>query len=78
MLFPFEFCLRQLACFHIHGVFFMFGYQTKRKLGASNLIDLFSCRGEKAFCSSECRQQQMLLEEGMDKFEPDDDYGICS
>lgn len=56
----------------------VFGYETKRKFGASNVIDLFSCRGEKAFCSSECRYQQILLEEGMDKLEPDDDYGTCS
>jgi len=51
-------------------------YSCKKNLGQGK--DIYMYRGEKAFCSSECRQQQMLLEEGMDKFEPDDDYGICS
>ncbi|KAE8038703.1 hypothetical protein FH972_011182 [Carpinus fangiana] len=51
-------------------------YSCKKNLGQGK--DIYMYRGEKAFCSSECRQQQMLLEEGMDKLEPDDDYGICS
>ncbi|XP_059432389.1 FCS-Like Zinc finger 8 [Corylus avellana] len=51
-------------------------YSCKKNLGQGK--DIYMYRGEKAFCSSECRQQQMLLEEGMDKLEPDDYYGICS
>lgn len=32
------------------------------------------CRGERAFCSHECRYQGMLLEEGMSKLEAEDFY----
>uniref|UniRef100_A0A2P2JBU9 Uncharacterized protein MANES_03G176900 n=1 Tax=Rhizophora mucronata TaxID=61149 RepID=A0A2P2JBU9_RHIMU len=35
-------------------------------------------RGEKAFCSRECRYQHMLLEERIDNLEPDDVYETCS
>jgi len=51
-------------------------YSCKKNLGQGK--DIYMYRGEKAFCSSECRYQQILLEEGMDKLEPDDDYGTCS
>ncbi|KAF8388080.1 hypothetical protein HHK36_026746 [Tetracentron sinense] len=34
--------------------------------------------GEKAFCSRECRYQEMMFEEGMDKSDLDDPYATCS
>jgi len=32
-------------------------------------------RGERAFCSRECRDEGMLLEEGMNKLKAGDGYG---
>ncbi|CAK7327075.1 unnamed protein product [Dovyalis caffra] len=40
--------------------------------------DIYMYREERAFCSSECRYQVMLLEEGMDEVDPNDAYGTCS
>ncbi|XP_027360338.1 FCS-Like Zinc finger 8-like [Abrus precatorius] len=34
-------------------------------------VDIYMYRGERAFCSRECRYQGMLLEEGMSKLEED-------
>lgn len=34
--------------------------------------DIYMYRGERAFCSSECRYQAMQLEEGIDGVDPDD------
>ncbi|KAF5452538.1 hypothetical protein F2P56_027520 [Juglans regia] len=46
--------------------FLSFCYSCKKNLDHGK--DIYMYRGEKSFCSSECRQQQMLLEEeGMDK-----------
>lgn len=36
--------------------------------------DIFMYRGEKAFCSSECRYQEMLFDEGMDDYSPPDPF----
>ncbi|KAJ4822241.1 hypothetical protein Tsubulata_035663 [Turnera subulata] len=55
--------------------FLSFCYACKKNIGEGK--DIFMYRGEKAFCSNECRYQEMLLEEGMDNLEPDDFYGIC-
>ncbi|KAK7308034.1 hypothetical protein VNO77_41625 [Canavalia gladiata] len=35
-------------------------------------VDIYMYRGERAFCSRECRYQGMLLEEGMSKLEAED------
>ncbi|CAN0856964.1 FCS-Like Zinc finger 8 [Linum grandiflorum] len=40
--------------------------------------DIYMYRGEKAFCSRECRYQEMLLEEGIDEMDPLDIYGTSS
>lgn len=56
--------------------FLSFCYTCKKSLGLGE--DIYMYRGEKAFCSSECRYQLMVLEEGMEKFEGDDQYGACS
>ncbi|MCL7051646.1 hypothetical protein MKW94_024260 [Papaver nudicaule] len=45
--------------------FLSFCYSCKKNLGQGN--DIFMYRGEKAFCSHECRYQEMLLDEGMEK-----------
>ncbi|CAN6439727.1 unnamed protein product [Victoria cruziana] len=45
--------------------FLSFCYACKRKLGEKD--DIFMYRGEKAFCSSECRYQEILFDEGMEK-----------
>ncbi|XP_075653990.1 FCS-Like Zinc finger 8 [Castanea sativa] len=49
--------------------FLSFCYSCKKNLGQGK--DIYMYRGEKAFCSSECRSQHMLFEEeGMDNLEP--------
>ncbi|KAJ9154291.1 hypothetical protein P3X46_027644 [Hevea brasiliensis] len=53
--------------------FLSFCYACKKNLGQGK--DIYMYRGEKAFCSRECRHQEMLLEEGIDKL---DVYGTCS
>lgn len=55
--------------------FLSFCYACKKNLGQGK--DIFMYRGEKAFCSHECRYQEMLLEEGMNNLEADDVYGTC-
>ncbi|KAE9453105.1 hypothetical protein C3L33_14980, partial [Rhododendron williamsianum] len=59
--------------------FLSFCYSCKKNLGHGK--DIYMYRGEKAFCSSECRHKEMMLEEGtgMEKMEPessDDDDDI--
>ncbi|XP_050219994.1 FCS-Like Zinc finger 8 [Mercurialis annua] len=58
--------------------FLSFCYACKKNLSQGN--DVYMYRGEKAFCSSECRYGEMLIEAGIDKldYEDDDLYGICS
>ncbi|KAL7210181.1 hypothetical protein ACSBR1_031695 [Camellia fascicularis] len=56
--------------------FLSFCYTCKKNLGQGK--DIYMYRGEKAFCSNECRYKEMMLEEEMTKLEPDDDlYGAC-
>ncbi|KAG2727594.1 hypothetical protein I3843_01G159300 [Carya illinoinensis] len=55
--------------------FLSFCYSCKKNLDQGK--DIYMYRGEKAFCSSECRHQQMVLEEGIEKLGHDDD-GTCS
>ncbi|TQD89102.1 hypothetical protein C1H46_025329 [Malus baccata] len=45
--------------------FLSFCDNCKKNLGQGK--DIFMYRGEKAFCSRECRYQEMLLEEGADR-----------
>ncbi|XP_031474243.1 FCS-Like Zinc finger 8-like [Nymphaea colorata] len=45
--------------------FLSFCYACRKKLGEKD--DIFMYRGEKAFCSSECRYQEILFDEGMEK-----------
>ncbi|KAK8556042.1 hypothetical protein V6N13_070113 [Hibiscus sabdariffa] len=40
--------------------------------------DIYIYRGEKAFCSEECRYQEMMLEEGTEKPDSDDMFGTYS
>ncbi|KAL5702256.1 hypothetical protein ACHQM5_027494 [Ranunculus cassubicifolius] len=40
-------------------------YNCKKKLGEGK--DIYMYRGEKAFCSRECRYEEMLFDEGMEK-----------
>ncbi|KAF5738646.1 hypothetical protein HS088_TW13G01547 [Tripterygium wilfordii] len=51
-------------------------YACKKNLGLGK--DIYMYRGEKAFCSLECRYQEMMLEEGLDKLADDDGYETCS
>lgn len=55
--------------------FLSFCYSCKKNLGQGR--DIYMYRGEKAFCSSECRFQEIMEEEEMGKSEPDDGYGTC-
>ncbi|KAI4317860.1 hypothetical protein L6164_025691 [Bauhinia variegata] len=50
-------------------------FYCKRSLGQGK--DIYMYRGERAFCSRECRYQGMLLEEGVENLEADDIYGTC-
>lgn len=45
--------------------FLSFCYSCKKSLGQGK--DIYMYRGEKAFCSSECRHQEIMFEEGMEK-----------
>ncbi|KAI3459403.1 hypothetical protein Pfo_016066 [Paulownia fortunei] len=57
--------------------FLSFCYNCKKNLGQGK--DIYMYRGEKAFCSSECRCKEMMLEEeGMETSESDDVYGTSS
>ncbi|KAL3507891.1 hypothetical protein ACH5RR_033273 [Cinchona calisaya] len=56
--------------------FLSFCYNCKKNLGQGK--DIYMFRGEKAFCSSECRDKEMMLEERMEISEYDDVYGISS
>ncbi|KAL6970436.1 hypothetical protein U1Q18_030136 [Sarracenia purpurea var. burkii] len=47
--------------------FLSFCYSCKKNLGEGK--DIYIYRGEKAFCSSECRQREMMMEEGIPKME---------
>ncbi|KAJ8543221.1 hypothetical protein K7X08_005744 [Anisodus acutangulus] len=54
--------------------FLSFCHTCKKNLGIGK--DIYMYRGEKAFCSSDCRFKEMMLEEGMDnKSETDDVFG---
>ncbi|KAJ0966396.1 hypothetical protein J5N97_027534 [Dioscorea zingiberensis] len=48
--------------------FLSFCYACNKALGQGK--DTFMYRGEKAFCSHECRKQEMLFEEELEKFSP--------
>lgn len=48
-------------------------FYCKKNLGQGK--DIYMYRGERAFCSKECRYQGILLEEGIDTLEADDVYG---
>ncbi|ESW15264.1 hypothetical protein PHAVU_007G058400 [Phaseolus vulgaris] len=48
-------------------------FHCKRNLGEGK--DIYMYRGERAFCSNECRYQGMVLEEEMSKLEGSDIYG---
>ncbi|KAK4357108.1 hypothetical protein RND71_022718 [Anisodus tanguticus] len=50
--------------------FLSFCHTCKKNLGIRK--DIYMYRGEKAFCSSDCRFKEMMLEEGMNKSETDD------
>ncbi|KAL6532348.1 hypothetical protein OROGR_014318 [Orobanche gracilis] len=57
--------------------FLSFCYSCKKNLGQGK--DIYMYRGEKAFCSSDCRLRQMLLEEECSEtLEPGDVYGTSS
>lgn len=53
--------------------FLSFCCTCKKNLGQGS--DIYMYRGEKAFCSGDCRYQEILLEEGMGRSEPDE-YGF--
>lgn len=53
--------------------FLSFCCTCKKNLGQGS--DIYMYRGEKAFCSGECRYQEILLDEGMGRSEPDE-YGF--
>ncbi|XP_065863284.1 FCS-Like Zinc finger 8 [Euphorbia lathyris] len=50
-------------------------FTCKKNLGHGK--DIYMYRGEKAFCSKECRYQEMVLEEEMNKMDTEDIYGTC-
>ncbi|TKY71163.1 60S ribosomal protein L4 [Spatholobus suberectus] len=52
--------------------FMSFCFYCNKNLGQD--MDIYMYRGERAFCSRECRDQGMLLEEGMSKLEAGDMY----
>ncbi|XP_073134256.1 FCS-Like Zinc finger 8 [Henckelia pumila] len=56
--------------------FLSFCYNCKRNLGQGK--DIYMYRGEKAFCSSDCRDKEMMLEEeeGLESMESD--YVYCT
>ncbi|KAF9622608.1 hypothetical protein IFM89_032507 [Coptis chinensis] len=56
--------------------FLSFCYTCKKHLGQGK--DIYIYRGEKAFCSHECRYQEILLEEGMEKSDLEDIAKNCS
>ncbi|KAK8709616.1 hypothetical protein V6N13_060629 [Hibiscus sabdariffa] len=53
--------------------FLSFCHTCKKNLSSEK--DIYIYRGEKAFCSKECRYQEMMLEEGTNKPESDDIFG---
>ncbi|KAL8485222.1 hypothetical protein ACS0TY_027500 [Phlomoides rotata] len=58
--------------------FLSFCYNCKKNLGQGK--DIYMYRGEKAFCSSDCRFREMMLEEerGPEASDSDDAYGTPS
>ncbi|KAJ7980019.1 protein MARD1 [Quillaja saponaria] len=56
--------------------FLSFCYNCKKNLEQGK--DIYMYRGEKAFCSRECRCQEIMLEEGIENLGADDVYGSCS
>ncbi|GLT78539.1 hypothetical protein SLA2020_500700 [Shorea laevis] len=56
--------------------FLSFCYTCKKDLGQGK--DIFMYKGEKAFCSRECRHQQIALEDEIEKSGSDVIYGTCS
>ncbi|POO02144.1 Zf-FLZ domain containing protein [Trema orientale] len=63
------FVLSDRAVSYPSGNFLSCCYTCKKNLGQGK--DIYMYRGEKAFCSHECRYEEMLLEEGADKLESD-------
>eukprot|EP00262_Sarcandra_glabra_P013893 TRINITY_DN3935_c0_g1_i1.p1 TRINITY_DN3935_c0_g1~~TRINITY_DN3935_c0_g1_i1.p1 ORF type:complete len:316 (+),score=25.87 TRINITY_DN3935_c0_g1_i1:287-1234(+) len=57
-----------------HG-FLSFCYNCKRSLGQGD--DIYMYRGEKAFCSRECRFEEMLFDEKMEQHTSDSFHGHC-
>ncbi|KAK2980613.1 hypothetical protein RJ640_011421 [Escallonia rubra] len=53
--------------------FLSFCYSCKKNLGQGR--DIYMYRGEKAFCSSECRFKEIISDEGMETLDSDDVYG---
>lgn len=56
--------------------FLNFCHSCRKNIGQGK--DIYIYRGEKAFCSSECRQREIMLEERMEILEGGDVYGTCS
>ncbi|KAF5203247.1 Fcs-like zinc finger [Thalictrum thalictroides] len=54
--------------------FLSFCYNCKKKLGEGK--DIYMYRGEKAFCSRECRYQEILFDEGMEKSDLEESLGL--
>lgn len=53
--------------------FMSFCFYCKKNLGQD--MDIYMYRGERAFCSRECRDQGILLDDGMSELEAEDVYG---
>ncbi|KAL5712571.1 hypothetical protein ACHQM5_014732 [Ranunculus cassubicifolius] len=60
----------QLRMSYPSNDFLSFCYTCKKNLGQGK--DIYIYRGEKAFCSRECRHQEIMFEEGMEKTDFDD------
>ncbi|MBA0588620.1 FCS-Like Zinc finger 8 isoform X1 [Gossypium raimondii] len=56
--------------------FLSYCYACKKNLSPGK--DIYMYRSEKAFCSKECRYQEMMLEESTNKLESDDIFGTYS
>ncbi|CAI9775901.1 unnamed protein product [Fraxinus pennsylvanica] len=56
--------------------FLSFCYSCKKNIGQGK--DIYMYRGEKAFCSSECRYKEMMLEEGTETSEWENVFGTPS
>lgn len=65
-------CFPHHTKYHHSRSFLSVCFHCKRNLGQGK--DIYMYRGERAFCSNECRYQGMLLEEEMNKLESEDIY----